>query len=155
MTSLPERVVENEIVRHHILSDDRSVVVLMPRINFHPIFSNARALYPCIFSETCMGGPGGGEWRKDLHEAVDDQTRGFFESVDTVRLEHRTIFYDVVSRGACSFANGLLESVSNRSLEMGWGAMVGFLGTVMSGRSSWRGVRVKRDTPPIVSYCGS
>jgi hypothetical protein len=123
MTSLPERVVENEIVRHHILSDDRSVVVLMPRIDFHLIFSNARVLYCTLvsFPKRAWEGPGRG-WRKDLHEAVDDQTRGFFESVVTVRLKHRTIFYDVVSRGACSFANGLLESVSNGSLEMGWGA---------------------------------
>ena len=133
----------------------------MPRIDFHfssHLFQRSRTAPLYLFRNVHgrgRGGPGGGGWRKDLHEAVDDQTRGFFESVDTVRLEHRTIFYDVVSRGACSFANGLLESVSNGSLEMGWGAVVGFLGTVMSGRSSWRGVRVKRDTPPIVSYCGS
>jgi hypothetical protein len=82
MTSLPERVVENEIVRHHTLSDDRSVVVLMPRINFHPIFSNARVLHPCIFSETCMGGAGGGGVEKGF-------TRGCRRSNEGVLRERR------------------------------------------------------------------
>jgi hypothetical protein len=70
---------------------------------------------------------------------------GFFESVDTVRLKHRTIFYDVVSRGACSFANGSFGICFERLLRDGMGAVVRFFGAVMPGRSSWRGVRVKRN----------
>jgi hypothetical protein len=84
----------------------------MPRIDLRLILA-----YPRIFSETCTGR--GGKWRMDLHEAVADQTRGFFESIDTVRLKHRTIFNDAVSKG-CMLPRRTVFWICFERLLWGW-----------------------------------